>query len=74
MCHLSLFYKGLYNSFDHNVYQILEDLKSNCPVQPIPVDIPSELPEIISNALSQLSALGDSFVDSISVVTKSYFV
>ena len=56
------------------MYQILEDLKSNCPVQPIPVDIPSELPEIISNALSQLSALGDSFVDSISVVTKSYFV
>ncbi|XP_003387189.1 PREDICTED: putative beta-lactamase-like 1 [Amphimedon queenslandica] len=51
----------LFSSFDQHVHQSLSD---NCPAQPLPIDIPSELPDIINNALSQLSALGESYVDN----------
>lgn len=63
----------LHHFFEH-LPTLRNDGETDCPIQPIPVDLPSELPDIIKSALSDLSALGDSFVDSKTVVRWLHFI
>lgn len=50
-------------------YKQSQNLSGTCPEQPVPVDLPSDVPDEIKSALSQLDTLASNSVDKNAIVS-----
>lgn len=50
-------------------YKQSQNFSGTCPEQPVPVDLPSDVPDEIKSALSQLDTLASNSVDKNTIVS-----